>query len=162
MLRKLIPFEGGKAIVIDLPILALIGAENEIELDLTTDGRVLVLSKPRRVARSQSSINATPDSKTDLPDCLANYDREDPRVAYELLRELQKRGFRLSHFQRLHHFRGGASIENHLRYCKNRSRFTGETNRLVSDRLRVCFEHLLQGTTLDAAVEAALDAHPLT
>lgn len=148
MNKKLIPMEGGKAIVIDLPLLAIIGADDAAELDLTTDGERLILSKVRGAARSRSSSTRS------------DFDRDDPKAALRLIREMQKLGFTQDHFRQLHHFGPRASLAAHIKYCDGTGRFTAETNRIVSDRLNYCLEHVVAGTPWDEAIKAARDAFP--
>lgn len=155
MLKQLTPVEGGKAVVIDLPLLAIIGAENATELDLTTDGERLILSK-QRGARHVVSASMPPSS----PEQRSAFDREDPEVALQLLEEMQKLGFTSNHFKELHHFGPKASLEQHIKYCKGTRRFSAETNRIVSDRLNFCLEQRNLETPWDAAIKAACEAYP--
>jgi hypothetical protein len=134
--KKLIPQGDGKAIVIDLPLLAIIGAESATELELTTDGRRLILSVP-----SRSSVG---------------FDRNDPKVAVRLLEELARvYGFTSEEFKMLHHFGRKASMEQHIDYCKGTARFRAETNAIVSDRLNHVLEHLRNGGSMATAIAEA-------
>ena len=144
--------QGGKAVVIDLALLEVIGCPPDAtELDLTTDGERLILSKVRR----RSALLQSPRSM------VLEFDRNDPKVAVRLLEELRNHGFTQEHFVKIHHFRSRASLEQHIKYSAGTGSFKAETNRLVSDRLNICLELLREGATLDAAIAAALDEHPL-
>ena len=147
MNKKLIAMDGGKAIVIDLPLLAIIGADNETELDLTTDGERLILSK----LRGARTPGRSPTSA---------FDRDDPKAALHLIEQLQKLGFNQEHFRQLHHFGPRASLPAHIKYCKGTGRFTAETNRIVSDRMNHCFDRVSSGASWGEAISSARDMFP--
>src|SRR5690349_19369939 len=133
MKKRLIPMNGGLAIVLDLPLLAIIGAEGAVELDLTTDGQRLLLqplADQKREAPARRVSNPA-----------SSFDRDNPKETVRIIRELQQRhNFGQEHFRKLHHFGPKASLQSHINYCEGTARFKSETNAIVAERLARCLE----------------------
>jgi transposase len=147
------------AVVIDLPLLAIIGAEGATEVELTTDGHRLVLT-PVRLAEP---VPPTPGQRRrpSVPEEIGAIDRDDPKQSLRIIQELQaKFGFTADHFKQLHHFGPKASLQTHIRYCEGTARFRAETNAIVHERLALCLRILRDGGTWDRAIERSRLAHP--
>lgn len=157
MLKKLVPVQGGMAVVIDIPLLAIVGAEGATELDLSTDGTRLILS-PVRGARRDVHEAPTPVR----PNATAGeYDCDDPKETLRVIRELQeKHGFTQEHFRKLHHFGPKASLQAHINYCAGTGRFRSVTNAIVCQRLFMCLALLDDGASWDLAIERARAEFP--
>lgn len=145
--------EGGRAIIFEVPLLAIIGADDAQELELTTDGQRLILSVPRVTLPSSVPVDGLgPSSRYE--DSGTRYD--DPKITLSLIEELQEQyGFNQDHFRQLHHFNDRASLQQHIKYCHNTKRFTAETNVIVAKRLALCLRLLRQGQSWNEAISRA-------
>jgi len=160
MNKKLVKVDGGLAIVIDLALLAVIGAEGATELDLTTDGSRLILTPipGRPAAPVFQQRKATPSPQLEG----MTFDRDDPKASHRAIQELQERfGFTPEHFTHLHHFGPKASLKAHINYCMGTSRFRSETNAVVNERLNHCLRLRRDGAGWNEAIESAVATHPM-
>lgn len=147
MLKRLLDMQGGKAVVIDLPLLAIIGAEKATALDLTTDGQRLILS----VAKETETL-AIPGA----PSRSTEFHADDPKETLRLIDELQRLyGLTQEHFRRLHHFGPKSSLEQHIRYCEGTIRFSSQTNAIVARRLALCLKLRSEGQPWETAIAQA-------
>jgi len=160
MKKKLLKMDGGLAVVIDLPLLAVIGAEDASEIELTTDGSRLILSPVRGGTGASAPtkvVSALPPPSSDR-----SLDRDDPKVSLRAIRELQEDfGFTAEHFHQLHHFGPKASLQAHINYCEGTGRFRSETNAVVNERLNHCLQLRRNGVAWDEAIESARATHPM-
>jgi hypothetical protein len=148
LVKRLIDVGGERAVVIDRALLAVIGAEDAEELELTTDGQRLIL----KLSRSVSPVwpVAVPSNALDE----VRYD--DPSTTLKLIAELREHyGFGQDQFRQLHHFEDRASLEAHITYCTKTRRFTASTNVIVARRLALCLHLLRQGTKWNEAIDRA-------
>lgn len=153
MRKPLVAMEGGRAVVFELPLLAIIGAEDAQELELTTDGQRLILSAPR-VTPSNNVREDGLGPSNHREDNGTRYD--DPKLTLSLIKELQDQyGFNQGHFRQLHHFNDRASLQQHIKYCNNTGRFTADTNVIVAKRLALCLHTLQRGRSWPEAISRA-------
>jgi hypothetical protein len=159
MRKPLKEMEGGMAVVLDLPLLAIIGAEGAKELELTTDGSRLILT-PIPGSRVQPS---GPSDAMGRPPALREepFDRDDPKRALPLIKELQEGyGFTPDHFRQIHHFGPKASLQTFVTYCQGTARFRSATNAVVNERLRECLRLRREARTWDEVLERVRSAFP--
>lgn len=157
MNKKLIPMEGGMAVVLEIPLLAIIGAEGVTEMELTTDGQRLILS-PLRPARREAPTPVSPGQ----PNVDASgFDADNPKESLRVMRVLQaKHGFTQEHFRQLHHFGPKASLQAHINYCAGTGRFKSETNPIVGQRLYLCLQLREKRATWEDAIARARKEYP--
>ena len=147
MLKRLLDMQGGKAVVIDLPLLAIIGAENATALELTTDGQRLILS----VAKETETPTITAEPAPPI-----EFHADDPKETLRLINELRRLyGLTQEHFRRLHHFGPKSSLEQHIRYCEGTIRFSSQTNAILARRLALCLKLRSEGQTWETAIAQA-------
>lgn len=150
---RLFDVHGERAVVIDRALLAIIGAEDAEELELTTDGQRLVLQLPR--------IGAASATRPVVNIGLDDVRFDDPRETLKFIGELREHfGFGQEQFVELHHFRDRASLEAHISYCKKTKRFTSSTNTIVAKRLALCLRLLRQGRKWSEVIARVTSEHP--
>ena len=178
MKKELIEMEGGKAVLIDHALLAIIGAEDATALDLITDGTNLILRPLREgvgVSRAAAIVNSpstfvpkaeievkAPETLKRTPELVrAGFDPWRPMDSVHLIRLLQaKYNFAQEHFQRLHHFERRSNLSTHIAYCTSTNKFRAVTNAIVAQRMLLCLQLLEQGESWDTAISEARSRLP--
>lgn len=161
MKKDLVDMNGGRAVVLELPLLAIIGAEGATFLELTTDGNRLILSPPRTGQFGGAEPAPGPVPTREANSVVAGLDPENPKETIRLIHVLQaQHGFTQEHFRRLHHFGPKASLPTHSAYCSGTGRFRAVTNVIVAQRLASCMQTREAGGSWDEAIERARREFP--
>lgn len=164
MIKTLVPVGQGLGIVIDDPILDLLRIQPDTPIEVSTDGRRLIL-EPVRVARTPvTAVAATPLPRHATP-AMDAPDLTDPTTSVWVLDALvAEHGMSNDQFRRLHHAKNYANtVTAHRRYCARpgAGRFRrGETNEQTAARLLTALHELKGGATWDIAIAKALELNP--
>jgi hypothetical protein len=131
-------------IPVDPAVLDLLGIPLDAELEVSTDGKRLILSSLRNV----------PEERQADP-------TEDPKRTLIVLDELKNRhDLTPELFRQIHHFGPRASLESHRKYCEGTKTFRSQTNIIVSRRLAECLRRLDAGEDWATAIKAVRKHHP--
>jgi antitoxin MazE len=156
MRKTLIQVGNSLGLVIERPVLDLLNITRDTVLEVSTDGRRLIIEPASPV----SSLNLVAASATDGE----SPDFGDPAFTVQVLDALESQ-FHISNerFRRLHHARNYENtIKAHWAYAANRpSRFqAGGSNELTARRLHSCLQALEAGETWEAAIALATNQFP--
>jgi antitoxin component of MazEF toxin-antitoxin module len=159
MRKTLIPIGNSFGLVIDRPILELLKMTRDTVLELTTDGRRLII-EPAEPSPARPATAPLVAKETEA----AALDYGDPSVSATIVDTLVDR-FHMDNerFGKLHHARNyDNTFKRHLDYCAaHTGRFqTGGTNERTARRLDECLRALQAGHPWEAAIEIASKQHP--
>jgi hypothetical protein len=151
MKKTLTPIAGQMAIIIEKPILDLLGIDSETQLKLSTDGRRLVIEPVGSVAPEASAPRLKVTNFTSRA------------VTVELMNELiESFAMTNEHFRQLHPWGDRASLTKHLNYSRDGETFQpGSPNPAIARRLHTCLEQLRKGHSWQNAIAAALKKDPI-
>lgn len=155
MKKTLVPVGNSLGLIIERPILELLGIGRDSLLHLSTDGRRLIvepLSQP--VADVKPSAVANAPAVPELDFC-------DPRVSAKLVDDLASRHQMDDKlFRRLHHAQNYKNtLKRHREYGPGRFR-RGGTNEQTARRMHECLRALDSGQPWDQAIELAARQYP--
>lgn len=165
MIRSLVEVGDGLGIVFDKAILELLNIHPETKIDVTTDGRRLILEPVRAVHPvSKAASTSTPVTRPDRSPRLGP-DLTDPTTTVDVIDALVAEfGMTNDQFRRLHHAQNYSNtITAHRKYClrPGAGRFRrGETNERTAGRFLAALQELRSGATWDGAIARALELNP--
>ncbi len=155
-------------LVIERPILELLNITKDTELELTTDGRRLIVEAiPSRMSGPIAVEAAGGDEGRDRAAGIEEEgDFTDPRRTIEILDALAKEfGFSNERFRELHHAANyRPTINAHRSYCtklidEGSSFRPGETNERTARRMEACLRGLRVGKSWDSAIAEAVNRY---
>ena len=158
MLKKLVNSGNSFALVVDKPLMRMLGIKPDTLLRVETDGRRIVIEPTKETAppRASRKVEATTieEHRSDVAVQL------DARaVASHLIERLR---MSKEQFLRLHHHRSCLSPASWMGFF-----YTGDyarptkAERATMRRFEVCYRYLIGGVDLDTAIDAALQAVPM-
>lgn len=80
MIKKLTKYGNSQALIIDKPILALIGIDKNSQLKITTDGRSLIITPLKSIRQSTTQKKMT--LKQSLDESVKKYDKTMNKLAH--------------------------------------------------------------------------------
>jgi antitoxin MazE len=167
-MRKRLTFVGNSlGLVIERPILDLLNITKDTELEVTTDGRRLII-EPAASQNEAPTLPASiqPDNRSPVDDHPDAREFADPQRTIELLDQLVRLKMDNDRFRKLHHAQNYRNtITAHRSYCtmlvERRASFrVGETNAVTAQRLSWCLDQLRAGQSWEVAIAEALRRFP--
>ena len=156
MRKTMINIGNSLGLVIERPILELLNITRDTVLELSTDGRRLIIEPVTQAPALDPGSGGTTDVEPS--------DFGDPAFTVRVLDDLESR-FHMSNerFRRLHHARNYQNtVKAHRAYAAKRpSRFqTGGANEVTARRLHCCLQALDAGESWEAAIGIATSQFP--